>query len=45
MQSSLGNDIKAAEVEVVVVTKEHPSFRKLNNDAVDAHLNAIAERD
>lgn len=45
LQSSLGNDIKASEVEVVVVSKDHPEMRKLTADEVDRHLNAIAERD
>ncbi|VDD96587.1 unnamed protein product [Enterobius vermicularis] len=45
LQSSLGIDLKATEVEVAVVTKEDRKFRKLSNDEVDQHLNAIAERD
>jgi 20S proteasome subunit alpha 1 len=45
LQTSLGNDIKAGEVEVVVVSKNDPNFRKLTNDEVDQRLNAIAERD
>uniref|UniRef100_A0A914CL18 Uncharacterized protein n=1 Tax=Acrobeloides nanus TaxID=290746 RepID=A0A914CL18_9BILA len=45
LQSSLGNDIKASEVEVVVVSKDQPAVHKLTIDEVDRHLNAIAERD
>ncbi|CAD5234550.1 unnamed protein product [Bursaphelenchus xylophilus] len=45
LQTALGSDLKAQEVEVVVVSKTNPSFRKLSNDDVDHHLNAIAERD
>lgn len=45
LQSALGNDMKASEVEVVVVSKSDHKFRKLSVDDVDAHLNAIAERD
>ncbi|KAK0404583.1 hypothetical protein QR680_017524 [Steinernema hermaphroditum] len=45
LQAALGIDVKAPEVEVVVVSKSDKSFRKLTSDDVDAHLNAIAERD
>ncbi|VDK80637.1 unnamed protein product [Litomosoides sigmodontis] len=45
LQSSLGVDLKASEVEVAVVTKDNRKFRKLSNTDVDHHLNAIAERD
>jgi len=45
LQSALGVDLKSSEVEVAVVTKDNTNFRKLADDAVDFHLNAIAERD
>ncbi|KAI6173303.1 Proteasome subunit alpha type [Aphelenchoides besseyi] len=45
LQNALGNDLKASEVELVVVTKTNSNFRQLTADDVDAHLNAIAERD
>ncbi|KAI6244076.1 Proteasome subunit alpha type [Aphelenchoides fujianensis] len=45
LQSALGNDMKASEVEVMVVSRDKPKFRQLNADEIDAHLNAIAERD
>jgi len=45
LQSALGVDLKSTEVEVAVVTKDDTNFRKLADDAVDFHLNAIAERD
>jgi 20S proteasome subunit alpha 1 len=45
LQNALGNDMKASEVELVVVSKSNPSFRKLSVDDIDACLNAIAERD
>lgn len=45
LQNSLGNDMKSSEVELVVVSKSNPNFRKLSVDDVDACLNAIAERD
>ncbi|TKR81108.1 hypothetical protein L596_015043 [Steinernema carpocapsae] len=45
LQSAVGIDLKAADVEVVVVSKNDKSFRKLSSDDIDSHLNAIAERD
>lgn len=45
LQSALGNDMKSSEVELVVVSKSNPKFRKLSSEDVDTHLNAIAERD
>lgn len=45
LQTALSGDLKASEVEVVVVTKEDRSIRKLTTDEIDARLNAIAERD
>jgi 20S proteasome subunit alpha 1 len=45
LQNALGSDMKASEVEVVVVSKDNPKFRKLSSDEVDASLNSIAERD
>jgi len=37
--------MKAAEVEVYAVTHEHREPRKLPDEDVERHLNAIAERD
>ncbi|MFH4977175.1 hypothetical protein AB6A40_003884 [Gnathostoma spinigerum] len=45
LQSSLGIDLKASEIEVAVVTKDNRKFRKLPANEIDNHLNAIAERD
>jgi 20S proteasome subunit alpha 1 len=45
LQTALSGDLKSTEVEVVVVTKDDPSIRKLTTDEIDARLNAIAERD
>jgi len=45
LQTALGVDMKAAEVEVYAVTHEHREPRKLPDEDVERHLNAIAERD
>jgi 20S proteasome subunit alpha 1 len=45
MQSVLSADFSAKELEVALVTKADPTFRKLTEAEVDAHLVAIAERD
>ncbi|KAK6018381.1 peptidase, T1 family [Ostertagia ostertagi] len=45
LQSSLGIETRSKDLEVVVVSKKDQSFKKLTNDQVDHHLNAIANRD
>uniref|UniRef100_A0A7E4VI17 Proteasome subunit alpha type n=1 Tax=Panagrellus redivivus TaxID=6233 RepID=A0A7E4VI17_PANRE len=45
LQTALGSDLKATEVEVLLVSKDDPTVRKLSLDEIDARLNAIAERD
>ncbi|VDL82407.1 unnamed protein product [Nippostrongylus brasiliensis] len=45
LQSSLGIETRSKDLEVVVVSKQDHSFKKLTNDQVDHHLNAIANRD
>jgi len=45
LQNALGNDLKATEIELVVVSQANHKFRKLSYDEVDACLNAIAEKD
>uniref|UniRef100_A0A8R1II98 Proteasome endopeptidase complex n=1 Tax=Caenorhabditis japonica TaxID=281687 RepID=A0A8R1II98_CAEJA len=45
LQSSLGIDVRAKDLEVVVVTKENTKFTKLKDDQVEHHLNQIANRD
>jgi len=44
MQGVLSADFKAAEIEVAVV-RAGERFRVLGDAEVEAHLNAIAERD
>uniref|UniRef100_A0A915E2D8 Proteasome subunit alpha type n=1 Tax=Ditylenchus dipsaci TaxID=166011 RepID=A0A915E2D8_9BILA len=50
LQQALGNDIKAADVEVVQVTSDRKDFTDfeehlLDKEEVEDYLNAIAERD
>uniref|UniRef100_A0A914Q7G7 Uncharacterized protein n=1 Tax=Panagrolaimus davidi TaxID=227884 RepID=A0A914Q7G7_9BILA len=45
LQTALSGDLKSSEVEVVVVSKDNPTTRKLTTEEIDARLNAIAERD
>jgi 20S proteasome subunit alpha 1 len=45
LQTVLGEDFKASDIEVGVVTTDSPRFRRLSDDEVDRHLTEIAERD
>jgi 20S proteasome subunit alpha 1 len=45
LQTVLGEDFKASDIEVGVVSTENPRFRILTDDEVDRHLTEIAERD
>jgi len=45
LQTVLGEDFKASEVEVGLVTSGEPAFRVLSEQEVDEHLVAISERD
>jgi len=45
LQTALGIDLKASEIEVAVVSKENSKFRQIPDDEVEQHLTAIAERD
>lgn len=45
LQSALGNDLKSSEAELLLVTKSNTLPRQLTTEQIDAHLNAIAERD
>merc|ERR1712216_617126 len=45
LQTVLGSDLKAGDVEACVVRNDALKFTKLSNDEVEAHLTALAERD
>ncbi|KEP65159.1 UNVERIFIED_CONTAM: proteasome subunit alpha1, putative [Hammondia hammondi] len=45
MQHVLAMDFKASDIEVGVVTKDHPAFRILSEQEVEDHLTSIAERE
>ena len=45
LHSSLAVDVRAKDLEVVVVTKDNHKFTKLSDDEVENHLNAIANKD
>lgn len=45
LQSVLGEDFKASEIEVGLVSVGAPAFRVLSDGEVEEHLVAISERD
>lgn len=45
LQSTLGLDFKASDLEIGLVTTENPNFRRLSEDDIDKYLTMVAERD
>ena len=45
LQTVLGEDLKAKELEVGIVTSDNRNFRLLKTEEVEDHLTAISERD
>jgi 20S proteasome subunit alpha 1 len=45
LQQVTSQEFKATDIEVGIVTTDNPSFRKLEDEAVEDHLNAISARD
>jgi 20S proteasome subunit alpha 1 len=45
LSTVLALDFKSTEIEIGVITRDRPEFRKLAKEEIDKHLNEIAERD
>lgn len=45
LSTVLAVDFRPSEIEIGVVTKERPEFRTLNEEEIEVHLTAIAEKD
>merc|ERR1712087_801637 len=44
LQSVMGMDFKATDIEVGIVSKSKPGFRRLPETEIDDHLTAITEK-
>lgn len=45
LSTVLALDFKSTEIEIGVVTRDQPEFRKLPKEEIEKHLNEIAEKD
>ncbi|KAL6050809.1 Polyamine N-acetyltransferase 1 [Balamuthia mandrillaris] len=45
LQTVLGEDFKASDIEVGVVSADQPNFRVLSEEEIERQLTDIAERD
>jgi 20S proteasome subunit alpha 1 len=45
LQTVLGEDLKAKELEVGIVSNDNKQFRLLSEQEIEEHLTAISERD
>jgi 20S proteasome subunit alpha 1 len=45
LSSVLSIDFKPADIEIGIVTKDHPTFRVLSATEIEEHLTRIVERD
>jgi len=45
LQTVVGSDLKPTDLEVGVVTKEHPRFKQLTEQEIEVELNKISDRD
>lgn len=45
LQESLGNDVRAADLELIYVSKDKPGLNKLTTDEIEHHLTTIANKD
>lgn len=41
----MGQEFKSTDLELGVVSVEHPNFRKLTVDEIEKHLNDISQKD
>ena len=45
LQSVVGSELKAGDLQIGIATVERPHFRQLDDKTIDTHLAAISERD
>ncbi len=45
LSSVLSQDLKAADIEMGIVSEKDPRFRVLSSEVVDNYLNTLTEKD